>query len=330
MQKLNKMIENINKQLKTRNGQKEVELIMLAFFGVIAIIFVAISIIPQKNEAPVKLVTELKANPFHDIKVLAKSAYVIDLNTGKVLFEKNSEVQLPLASLTKLLTAVTAVDLVPDYTVVSIDKESIKNDGDSGLVPDEKFKLKDLINLMLVSSSNDGASALAASVGAIETGKMPDSKNYTANETVFVKKMNEKIQALGLKQTFVLNSTGLDTTGNLSGGYGSAKDIGMLFAYILKNRPDLVSSTQKENIELSSLDKKHVAKNTNTEVKNIPGLLGSKTGYTDLAGGNLVIAFDAGFNKPIIISILGSTEEGRFEDVNKLVWTSLEYFEAQN
>ena len=324
------MINNINEKLKTRTGQKHVEAVLLGFFAIVAVLFMGLSFVGIQNKPAEITAIELKANPFHDIKILAKSAYVIDVNTGKVLYEKNADVQLPLASLTKLITAVTAIELVPDYTIVSIDEESIKNDGDSGLVPDEKFKLKDLINLVLVSSSNDGASALAASVGAIETGKMSDSKNYMANETVFVKKMNEKIHALNLNQTFVLNSTGLDTSSSLSGGYGSAKDVGTLFTYILKNRPDLISSTQKANFELSSEDFKHTAKNTNTDVNNIPELLGSKTGYTDLAGGNLVIAFDAGFNKPIIISVLGSTEEGRFEDVNKLVWTSLEYLKEQN
>lgn len=324
------MIENINKQLKTRSGQREMELVMLAFFGVIAIIFVALSIFPQKKDDPIKVAVELNANPFHDVKILAKSAYVLDSNSGKVLYEKNSNVQLPLASLTKLLTAITAVELVPEYTVVKIDKESLKKEGDSGLIQDERFKLSDLINLVLVSSSNDGASALAASVGAIESGREVDSNNYDANEAFFVTKMNEKITDLDLKQTYVLNTTGLDTTDSLSGAYGSAKDIGQLFHYILKNRPELLSSTQNSKIELSSLDTKHTVKNTNTETSNIPLLLGSKTGYTDLAGGNLVIAFDAGFNKPIIISVLGSTENGRFEDVDMLVWTALAYLKEQN
>ena len=68
---------------------------------------------------------------------------------------------------------------------------------------------------------------------------------------------------------------------------------------------------------------RHSVRNTNDSVNNIPGLIASKTGYTELAGGNLVFAFDAGINHPIIVSILGSTQEGRFVDAEKLVAASL-------
>ncbi len=63
----------------------------------------------------------------------------------------------------------------------------------------------------------------------------------------------------------------------------------------------------------------HDAINTNDIVSRIPNLIGSKTGYTDLAGGNLTVAFDAGFDRPIIITVLGSSREERFTDVLKLV-----------
>ena len=71
----------------------------------------------------------------------------------------------------------------------------------------------------------------------------------------------------------------------------------------------------------------HAVLNTNRETGELPLLIASKTGYTDLAGGNLVIAFDAGFNRPIIIAVLGSTAEERFTDVEKLVWATLAYLQ---
>ena len=67
------------------------------------------------------------------------------------------------------------------------------------------------------------------------------------------------------------------------------------------------------------------ARNTNQETGKFPLLIASKTGYTDLAGGNLALAFDAGFNRPIIIVVLGSSYEGRFADAEKLVWATLAY-----
>ncbi len=62
-----------------------------------------------------------------------------------------------------------------------------------------------------------------------------------------------------------------------------------------------------------------MVKNTNEVVQNIDGLIASKTGYTDLSGGNLVVAFDAGLNHPIIVTVLGSSQEGRFSDTLKLI-----------
>ena len=68
-----------------------------------------------------------------------------------------------------------------------------------------------------------------------------------------------------------------------------------------------------------------MAKNTNIDVEKIPGLLASKTGYTTLAGGNLVVAFDASIGRPIIVVVLGSSQEGRFKDVQSLVNASIKY-----
>lgn len=281
-------------------------------------------------EKPKITTPEVKANPFNDITLEAKAAFVYDVYENKVYFNKNAEAQLPLASLTKLITAVTALELVPDYTTVTINKESLKKDGDSGLFPNEQFSLGKLVELTLISSSNDGASAVAAAVGAIEEGRSSQTESdYAQNEKTFVRKMNAKVQALGLKQTFVLNPTGLDTDTTTGGAYGSAHDIATLFNYILKNHPEMITPTTNAATAIKSLDEKsHKIKNTNTDIQKIPELLGSKTGFTDLAGGNLVIAFDAGFNHPIIVSVLGSSEKGRFDDVRTLVFTTLSYLKS--
>lgn len=321
--------------LKKPEDRVKMEHIVLSVFAITALLLVGFSLAASKIRPPEKkpvVEAPLIANPFHDIRLEAKAAYVYDLNTKTTYFEKNGESQLPLASLTKLLTAVTALELIPDYTLVTIDKEALKTDGDSGLKPDERFKLTDLINFTLLSSSNDGASAVASAVGAIERGTPVGSeREFKSNQDAFVEKMNAKAKALDLKQTFFLNPTGLDASKTTSGAYGSALDVTKLLAYILKNHPDMVDSTRSENQTFSSVDKKiHTVENTNKGMNGIPGLIGSKTGLTDLAGGNLVIAFDAGFGKPIIVTVLGSSEEGRFTDVNTLVWTTLQYLKGLN
>jgi len=127
-----------------------------------------------------------------------------------------------------------------------------------------------------------------------------------------------------LTQTYFINPTGLDTNKTISGGYGSARDAAKLLEYAVINMPDIIESTRHTAINFESLsDINHRATNTNSSIDTLPGLIASKTGYTDLAGGNLVIAFDAGINRPIIISVLGSTQSGRFEDIEKLVNASL-------
>src|SRR5690606_28527663 len=112
------------------------------------------------------------------------------------------------------------------------------------------------------------------------------------------------------------NESGLDITESRSGGYGSAKDMTTLLTYTLREHPELFSATRYDQLVFTSLDNiDHRARNTNTDINAIPGLLVSKTGFADIAGGNLAIVFDAGLGRPIAIVVLGSTYEGRFSDV---------------
>jgi D-alanyl-D-alanine carboxypeptidase len=121
------------------------------------------------------------------------------------------------------------------------------------------------------------------------------------------------------------NETGLDEK-DASGGYGTARDMAYLIAWALHNDPHLFEATTEESASFTSLsDKTHIAKNTDEIVNKIPSLIASKTGYTELAGGNLAIAFDAGLQRPIVVVVLGSSIEGRFKDVETLVQASFEY-----
>ncbi len=113
--------------------------------------------------------------------------------------------------------------------------------------------------------------------------------------------------------------------GETSGGNGSAVDVANLLKYILINHPTLLEATKLDSTTISSFTKRHLAKNTDESIGEIPGLIAGKTGYTALAGGNLVVAFDASIGRPIIVVVLGSTESGRFNDMEQLVGASLEY-----
>lgn len=287
--------------------------------------------------APTPLAEELLAeaflpNPFDKISLEAKAAIVFDALENKIIYSLNSEEQLPLASLTKVMTAVIAREILPDYATVTIDGNSIKKEGDSGLRVGEKWRVRDLLDFTLLVSSNDGAASLAAAAAAVSTGTGQNTEGVVnevvAKENQFVSKMNEKARALGLAQTYFLNETGLDLQPQVSGGYGSARDVAVLLTYAVEKYPDLFEATRQPTLKVSPLDgKSREAKNTNEAALKIPGLIASKTGFTDLAGGNLAVLFDVGLGHPIAIVVLGSSEKGRFADVEKLASTTISFLD---
>ncbi len=262
---------------------------------------------------------EEPADPYKNLNLEAKSAFVWDLQEEKELYNLNGDAQLPLASVTKLMTALVSSETVPMGTILTINNEDIKVEGDSGLLIGEKWKLKDILNLTLMTSSNDGAHAIASVVGFVQSRE----ENKTVGE-MFVDAMNTKAVELGLNQTFFLNESGLDLNDGFSGAYGSSRDMTVLMSHIIENKPEILQATKYSNLNIESSEFIHFVENTNKIVELIPGIIGSKTGFTDLAGGNLIIAFDIGINHPIIISVLGSGIDGRFDDVQKLVWASIE------
>lgn len=255
---------------------------------------------------------------FEDVHVTAKAAYVWDVNNQKALYKKEESKQLPLASITKLMTALVANEVLDESDHVKIGTQSIKQDGDSGLSEGEVFSRLKLSDLVLMVSSNDGAYALASAAGNV---LKPDSGAYS-----FVDAMNIRAKELGLHETYYKNPTGLDLSPTEGGAYGSARDMAFLMEYILRNEPNILTYTREENARVYSISGSyHDGENTNYYVDQIPGLIGSKTGYTDLAGGNLVIAFNAGLNRPIVAVVLGSTQQDRFTDMMTLVKETQKY-----
>ncbi len=292
---------------------------------VLAVIFMTFLLLQNSEQSKQQKIVEAKVEKkslavFENVNVKAKSVMVYDVADKRVLYAKNEGVQLPLASITKLMTALVATELLPKNSNITVKSEFLREEGDSGLLANESWNLKELLDFSLVTSSNDGARSVASVIGAVKL----NSKDYDLGRKDFIEKMNNRAKELGLAQTFFVNETGLDV-GNVSGGYGSAVDVNNLMKYMIRNQPEVLEATKYTNISIDSNSKKHNAKNTNDIINSIPGLFASKTGYTDMAGGNLVIAFDPSLGKPIIVTVLGSTQEGRFEDVQTLVQTTLEY-----
>jgi len=264
---------------------------------------------------------------YEGLIIEAKTAYVFDGKTQTVLYEKNPHLQLPLASITKLMTAIVASERLRPQDYVAIDAEALQTEGDSGLVAGDQWAVLDLLGFTLIVSSNDGALALAYSA---QNKEQNTGKTYVEKKATFVDLMNMKAREIGLIQTYFLNPTGLDSTDYTSGGYGSAQDVTQMLEYAIKIAGPALEATRSSEFSFkTNSDLIYTAENTNQIVNKIPGLIASKTGFTDLAGGNLVIAFDAGVNHPIYIAVLGSTIDGRFTDVEALIEKSLEALTLQ-
>ncbi len=275
--------------------------------------------VPTKNVVPQTKVPLADEDTFDTLKLEAKAAYVWDINARAVLFKKNADLQLPLASIAKVMTAVTISEEVPRGAIVTIDRSALKTEGDTGLLSGEQWRLRDLLEFTLLVSSNDGAEALAS----IANTRLSANASST---TSFINSMNKKAQEIGLTHSYFSNPSGLDTDEQTSGAYGSARDMARLFEYALHTIPEAFEATTYSDTEITSLSGFiHDARNTNILTNKIPALIASKTGFTNLAGGNLVVAFEAGPGKKIVVAVLGSTYEGRFNDVQKLVWATLHH-----
>lgn len=276
-----------------------------------------------------QLVLRAIPNPFDAVSLEAKAAYVYDVKQAKVLFAQNENEVMPLASVTKLMTALVGTKLIPDYNEVIISREALAQEGDSGLFVNERWRVNDLVDYTLLVSSNDGARALASTAGARVLRTELSSTTALNPQELFVAEMNREAQILGLTRTYFLNETGLDVGEGTAGAYGSARDMAHLIAYITRMYPEVLEATRYDSMYFESLnDLQHTATNTNVIAGAIPGLIGSKTGYTELAGGNLVITFDVGLGYPIVVSVLGSSIDGRFDDVAQLVQASINYVAA--
>ena len=269
----------------------------------------------RANNIPEEKVTEVKpGREFSAPFLTAEAAIVYDIDHKKVLFEKKSNDQLPLASVTKLMTALVVSEHLEPNESVTISDQDLAGGSNAGLIVGDTWTTQNLLDYTLVTSANGGASALARTV-SLKTGQE------------FVVLMNKKAEELRLDNTYFINETGLDIGNTYGGSYGSAYDMAILLSHIIKTEPRLISATSQNTISTTSNSGRvYNGANTNYIVNNLPGLIGSKTGFTYQAGGNLAVAIDAGLNQPVAIVVLGSTRASRFGDVDRLASSTINYF----
>jgi serine-type D-Ala-D-Ala carboxypeptidase (penicillin-binding protein 5/6) len=239
-----------------------------------------------------------------DPELSAKAAIAIDLNSqqqkNNILYQKNPNQKMPIASLTKIMTAIIAMENLNLEEVIKISKNSVFTDGNNGgLIIEEELTLKNLLYIMLVESSNDAAMAVASDNGQIQ---------YAS----FIALMNEKAKELGLNNTYFADSSGLSEENQ-----STAMEVANLVKYAL-NMPLLSEMLKTPKTTISSLDNKFVHNliNTNKLLGKIPIILGGKTGFTEEAGG-CMLTFSNINNNYLITVVLGS--KNREDDTEKLI-----------
>lgn len=203
------------------------------------------------------------------------SSIAIDNNNGDVLLGENIHVRLPMASTTKIMTALLAVESGKLSDIVTIPKRAVGVEGSSiYLKVGEKYRLIDLVYGLMLRSGNDAATAIAIYLGGSVDG--------------FVAKMNEKVAELGLKDTHFCNPHGLHDDNH----YTSAYDLAMITRVALANKDfkQIVSSKSYRFKDNDGITKVFV--NKNKLLRMYEGCIGVKTGFTKKAGRCLVSAME--------------------------------------
>lgn len=239
-------------------------------------------------------------------EVSSRAVFVKDLTTDTTLFQKNANESLPIASTTKVMTALVASKYFKPNSSLIVGESANVAGSKVGLSKDEDLSFRSLLYGMLLNSGNDAAFAIA--------------ENYPGGVSGFVDEMNKEAQSLGLKATHFDNPAGFDSTNH----YSSASDLDKITEEAL-NFGDLARIFATKETSIVSLDKKYVhnLQNLNKLLSQVYGVLGVKTGYTDAAKENLVTLVERE-GKRVLIVVLGSDD--RFGESTKLIdWVYINY-----
>ncbi len=209
-----------------------------------------------------------------DPSVSAKSAVLIEASSGSIIWSKNSDVRLPMASTTKIMTALVAIDNCDITKKVSVSPDAVGVEGSSiYLYPNEILTLEDLLYAMLLESANDAAAAIAIEVGGSIEG--------------FAQMMNQKAIEIGLKDTNFDNPHGLDGETH----YTTAYELAMIAKEAYSNETfKRIVSTYKKTIPLNETEGVRLLINHNKLLRSYDGATGIKTGFTKKSGRCLVSA----------------------------------------
>lgn len=234
---------------------------MKRLWGIILCVALVVGVFPMAARA---------AGP----EVSAKSALLMDVATGTVLYESNANAPLAPASVTKVMTMLLIMEAIDtgrigwDDTVTASETAAAKGGSQIYLKVGETMSVTDMVKSIAVSSANDCACAMA--------------EHIAGSEEAFVNLMNERAAALGMKNTTFVNCTGLDDDPAAKNHLTSAYDIALMSRQLLKYHPDITKFTTiwMDTVRGGTFG----LSNTNKMVRFYPGATGLKTGFTSAAG----------------------------------------------
>lgn len=246
------------------------------FAAVAALVSLLVGLLPvcaarsAAAETPAPLLAGVRVSP----SVSAQSAVLTEAESGEVLFAKSADDRLPMASTTKIMTALVALEHAAPETIVTVPREAVGTEGSSVyLFEGEQLTLEQLLYALLLASANDAAVAIAYGVaGGVEP---------------FAALMNEKAAALGLTNTHFVNPNGLDDPDH----YTTARELAVIARAALGN--DLIRkmvSTRKTAIPHNGEEGRRLLLNHNKLLRQYEGAIGMKTGFTKRSGRCLVSA----------------------------------------
>jgi serine-type D-Ala-D-Ala carboxypeptidase (penicillin-binding protein 5/6) len=202
--------------------------------------------------------------------IRATALYLIELKSGRILLEKDAARRLPPASLTKIMTALVAMEATPPLQVVPIDQRALLHPSSLRFQVGEHYHLRDLVAAMLVTSSNEACEAVALHVGG--------------TSSQFVDLMNRRAAQLELTQTHFTNPCGFDAPDH----YSTASDLARLTQAALKT-PDFAMMVRTVERSIATVDgHRQIVLHTTNDLLRDPDVNGVKTGFTSRAGRCLI------------------------------------------
>ena len=214
-------------------------------------------------------------------------AYLVKRD-GRVLWEANADQHLPPASLTKMMTALVALEIGDLEAVVTVSRAASRERGSRiGLRAGDQLRVRDLLAAMVVHSANDACRALADHYGV-----------------TFVSRMNQKAAALGLRDTQFADPCGWDSSGH----YSTARDLARLAEHVMQ-RPEFARFARSQTLRIATTNgrRKFRFTNTNALIGRYQGAIGVKTGTTGRAG-NCLVAMAERDGVRVVLVLLGARD----------------------